>query len=206
MPLRPRSPAAPVTSRAVLGGLLVLAAAALAYVAATSASAAPSDRWVVAAQAVAPGQALTEADLRLVPIDLPADVAGQAMGEPAEAIGAVATAPLEPGALVMRSTLRPEAGGPAEVTIAVAEPVGLVERLHPGERVELVATLGTGPEASTTSVTEATIVAVQAPGGGLHDGRASLTVAVDDASAAVDAVHAAQAGTVSVVRHGSGSG
>jgi pilus assembly protein CpaB len=192
-----------LNSRAVLGGALVTAAAVIAYTGATAGDGTPTTSWVVVDRPVAIGQAVDESDIRLVPIDLPGEVASGATGDPDAVVGRVTTAPLQPGELVSTAQLREPVGGPHEITIAVDEPAELLSRISPGEQVELVATFGSGDDADTRSVGRARIVAVETASGGLDDGRSVIAVATSDGDAALAAIHASRSGQVSLVRHDS---
>lgn len=190
--------------RAVVGGLLVAAAAVGVFAAYADATAGPRDRYVVAARDLAPGARLTGADLALRPIDLPAPLSGRAFRDEGSLVGAMVVGPVAAGELVQAgAVVRPEGGaGTREVSFAVPRARALGGRLAGGERVDVVATYGTGAEAVTVSVVRgALVVGVDAGRGPLGEqGDVVLTLAVDRAVDAMAVAHAARAGEVAVVR------
>jgi hypothetical protein len=93
--------------------------------------------------------------------------------------------------------------GPAsrEVTFAVPRAT-LAASLEAGERVDVVATFGTGVEAfSTVVLQQATVVAIDRGRPRVPQGDdVAVTVAIDEAERAVAMAHALQLGKLTVVR------
>lgn len=198
----PRRRAVP-GGRAVLGGLLVAAAVVGLFYASTRSQAPPRQTYVVARRAIAPGARLGRDDLGRVAIDLPPAVAGRAFHDPSTLVGATVVAPLAAGDLIQASAVvsKPSAPPSREVTFAVPGAT-LSSSVEEGERIDVVATYGSGTDAFSTIVLRQALVV------GLDRGRSSVgdqpdvsvTVAVDDPTDAVALAHAVQLAKLTVVR------
>jgi len=154
--------------RAVVGGLLVTLAAIGTFVAATSAGSAPTATVVVATRSIAAGDRIGASDLRAVPADLPDDVLATLFATPADVEGAVALAPLAPDQAIARTAVRTGPAGDVAAThdlaFALERDRALNGRIQPGELVDLVATFGSGAEATTEVVARGVrVVSVDAP-------------------------------------------
>jgi flagella basal body P-ring formation protein FlgA len=99
---RPRRQSLP-GGRAVVGGLLVAAAAVGTYAAHGAAVATPGTRYVVAAHDVAPGRALVAGDLTTVAIDLPGGTRAVSFTDARPLDGAVTLGALRAGQLIAQS-------------------------------------------------------------------------------------------------------
>ncbi len=189
--------------RAVLGGLLVAASVVGLYYASTRAQAGPTESWVVARDALPLGARLTEGDLTRVAIDLPPAVAARAFGDPSALVGATLIAPVAAGDLIQASVVvaKPSAPSSREVTFTVLRST-LGATVEEGERVDIVATYGTGGDAfSTVVLRQAVVLALDRGNARVGDeGPVVVTVAVDDPADAVALVHAAQVAKVALVR------
>src|SRR5262245_12907440 len=153
------------SGRAVVGGLLVTLAVLGTYFAATAGDSGPDTQYVVAARAIDQGERLSEGDLRMVAMDLSAGVADHAFRETDALRGAVALAPLREGSLIEASQVLPPsvaAEEPLEPTheLSLRLPVeqAVDGALNRGERVDVLATYGTGDEAITVVVTRDALV------------------------------------------------
>jgi hypothetical protein len=190
-------------SRAVVGGLLMAAAAVGLFSVASTAGHHPSHTYVVAAHALAAGTRLQAGDLATEGMELSPAARSRAFDDPAVLGGATLLTALEPGELVQASGVVAKAGqaGSREMSFTV-ERGHLSPAISAGETIDLVATYGTGNEAYTVGVASGVLVV------GLERGRAGLgetgpvlvTVALDDGSEAVALAHAAQAGKLTVIR------
>lgn len=199
-------------SRAVVGALLVTAAAVGVFASYLNATSEPDTSYVVALGEVPIGTVLTEDVLRdptmfgLAPIDLPLETAAGALtGEQALGLaGQVTAAPLASGDLVVRSGLVD--GGETDGTARLSFPIDAARAvggvLEPGDRVDIVATFGSGAELDTRYVVRDVLLAnVIASDGGLGStaGSLVLTVALED-DAVLEVAQAIDGAEVFVVR------
>jgi len=188
-------------SRAVVGGLLVAAAAIGLFAAYTRASSGPATSYVVVRHQMAAGARLSAGDLTVAPMDLPPELASGVFTSVDEVAGSTLIAPLGAGELVQPSALvAARTGGPGRVVSFPFEAARL-GGLKQGERVDVVATYGTGADAYTAVVlTRALVVDVDRSEPALGDqSSAVLTLGLDDAAAEVALAHALQIGKLTVV-------
>lgn len=188
-------------SRAVVGGLLVAAAAVGLFAAYAGVDAGPDHSFVVARDALAAGARLEASDLELQAMDLPPGLRARAFDTIADLVGTTLLWPLERGELLQASSVAvTPPGGTAR---AVSFPVdrGRLGRLKVGQRVDVVATYGTGADAYTALVLgNALVTAIERGGSSLGDGGATvLTVAVDGPDEELAIAHALQLAKLTVV-------
>lgn len=189
--------------RAVLGGLLVASAMVGLFYASTRAESGPTQSYVVARHALAPGARLAAGDLARLPLDLPRSVAARAFTEAGALVGATVIAPLGQGELIQASAVVAKPSGPAsrEVTFAVPRST-LSGSLEQGERIDVVATYGGGDDAFSTVVLRQALVVAFDRGsdrvGEVQD--TAVTVAIDEPADAVALAHALQLAKLTVVR------
>ena len=119
--------------------------------------------------------------------------------------GAVALAPIGEGELVQRSAVL--TGGPSEPTREFSFPIdrdrALNGDLRSGERVDVLATYGSGTDAATTVLArDANVIrSADAKSGTLgSSGKLIITLALASADQLLDAAHAAQVASITVVR------
>jgi hypothetical protein len=190
-------------SRALVGGLLVAAAAVGLYSAYTHTEGGPADPYVVARHAMAAGARLTEADLTTAPMDLPPSVGERAFRDPRALAGATLITPVATGELIQASAVvaKPSAPTARELTFSI-ERDALPPTLEHGERIDVLATMGTGEGASTSMVADdLLLVGLDAASGRLGErSSVSLTVALDDPADALALAHALSLGRLTVVR------
>lgn len=196
-----RRPGLP-SGRSILGGLLVATAGLGAFaVARGEADPLPPARVVVTTD-VAPGHVLEPGDLGLAPVELPQGD-GQLFDDAGALVGAVTVAPLAAGDIVQASAVvqtTDGARGAAQVSFPVERAGALGGRLRTGERVDVIATFGTGVDAHSRRVaSEALVVAADAADERFAAG-VTVTVAVARADDVLPITHAANAGTVTLVR------
>lgn len=195
--------------RAIVGGLLVSAAAVGTFAVYASSTTGPTHHYVVARAAVRTGQPLRADDLRTVAVDLPDELAAQAFTSPADLDGAVALTAVGADEIVQRSAVRtPSAvGAPAstrpELSFALEREHALNGDLQRGERIDLVGTYGSGAEAYTTFVARGVQVldvdrGAQSTLGAA--GRVTITVALADEAGVLEATHALEIAKVTVIR------
>lgn len=201
------SPGLP-TRRSALGALLITAAALGTFALATDGPPPAPPLWLAASRPLPQGHELTGDDLRAVPLDAPPELAQGLVAADGDLQGAVLLAPLAEGDLLARSAvLATDEGSPVahELSLALPAELALGDDLRPGETVDLVATWGSGPEASTTVVARAArILRVEtAEGGELVDpSSVQVSVSATTGEEAMRIAHAAQAGAITVVRSG----
>lgn len=190
-------------SRAVVGGLLVAAAAVGLFAAASRNTAGPRHSYVVARHDLAAGARLQAADLALAPMDLAPEVRPRTFESTQPLVGATLVAPLGAGELVQASAVvdRRADAASRELTF-VLDRGRLGTGIKTGERADLLATYGTGNDAFTTVVVrQALLVGIDRPRTSAGDtGPATVTVALDDPNDALALAHALQLGKVTLVR------
>lgn len=195
------------STRAVVGALLVVGAAAATLALAGRDRGAATSPYVVVTRSVAPGTRLTSDMLGVERFALGGDAAGQAYRDPIGLVGAVALGPLGAGQLVQRAEVAPantSAGTTLtghELTVPV-DPDRLPPALKRGERVAVLATYGGGNDASTVVVAQrAVVLAVDEPSTTLGASRAQrLTISLAEPAAVIEIAHASQAAHLTVVR------
>jgi hypothetical protein len=202
--------------RAVVGALLVAASAVGVFAAYLHATAAPSTSYLVARSAVEPGTRLdsmaTLASLfEARAIDLEVDLARRAIRlEDAESLlGRLVLSPLEPGELLARSALVAD-GGVADahkLSFAIDRSAALAGDLKVGERLDVLATYGSGADAYTAYVVRGVPLVArggEGSGGAALGGRAggplTLTVAVTSPEDVQALAHAVATAEIVVVR------
>jgi hypothetical protein len=196
--------------RAVLGALLVALAVVGVVATHLSATATPRDRYLVAAAAVPAGTFLGDAAMvrttfRQVAVDLPAELAARAVHvDDAETlVGRRVLAALEPGDLLLASGLAAagEEPGTSTFTFAVPADAAVGGALTVGDRVDVLATAGTGNDATTAYVIRAApLSSATATGGGLGGDVLRLTVELARQADVQALAHALATAEVVVVR------
>ncbi len=213
----PAAPSPPVTrriarvvshrpnGRTIVGALLVSVAALMTYLAVAGAGATDLRSAIVADRDIAIGDRLDASALRTIMIDAGSPLAGHTFADPTALVGAVALAPVTEGELVQRGAVL--TGGASTPTREFSFPVdrdrALNGDLRSGERVDVLATFGTGSDATTTVLArDATVVRIADARSGTLGSSAKLiiTLALPSADQLLDAVHAAQTADITVVR------
>lgn len=204
---RIRPPRSLPGGRAVVGALLVAAAAVGTFAAYLDATAAPTGRYVVATTTVEPGtrlRSLDDIDERFgtIALELPSELAARAVEASGvdDLVGQVVLTPLQPGDLLTRTQVVADGGVEGAQTLSFALPrtAAVGGALRPGERVDVLATHGSGDSAYTAYVVRGIpllrVAAVD--GGSLGDSEdLTLTVAVpalEDVQALGHAVNTAE--------------
>lgn len=191
--------------RAVLGGVLVALAAAGLFLAARPTSAVPDTRFVVARHPISPGHRLTAADLRLVALDLPSQVAAGTAKQVEPLVGRLAVARIPAGALVDESYV---AHGTTTKPLPLLSFAIDIDRavggdLVAGDQIDLLATWEGDPDHRTEIVAhDLTLTAVDQPDpdalGG--DARLVLSVAVPTSTDAVELTRAIRSAELTIIR------
>lgn len=189
-------------SRAVIGGLLVTAAAVGTFVAATG-SHTPATAFVVAARPLAVGDVLGASDVRLAVGDVPDDVAATLLRQPGDLVGAVVRIPVDAGAPLTASLVE-GAGSDAitryrELSITVPSGRALDGRIRAGDRLDVLATTD---RETTVVVQQVTVIAVDdGDAGGLVDrGDIVVTLALERGDDLLAVAHGAAKGELSLAR------
>jgi Flp pilus assembly protein CpaB len=188
-------------SRAVVGGFLVAAALVGLFAAYTRVEAGPSASYVVARHSLVVGTRLEASDLVLEPMDLSAGARARAFGQVADLVGTTLLSPLEKGELLQASSVAATPPGGAARVVSFPVERGRLGRIKQGERIDVVATYGTGTEAYTAVVLrEALVTEIDRGESSLGDGESTvLTVAVDDPADELAMAHALQLAKLTVV-------
>jgi hypothetical protein len=200
--------------RAVVGGLLVAAAAVGVFAAYLNAVAEPATRYLVARADLEPGTRFESLDTVAASfesraVDLAPDLAARAVRlEDAELLlGRLLLAPLQPGQLLAPGDLVAD-GGVADahkLSFAVERSAALAGDLRVGERLDVLATYGSGDGAYTVFVVRGVpLVARSGDGGssglGSGGGPLTLTVAVTSPEDVQALAHAVATADVVVTR------
>ena len=193
------------SGRAVVGGFLVALATVDMFAAYTSATAGPVTTYAVAARDLAPGDRVDAGAVRLVPLDLPDDQRRRSYDVVEPLLNTTVIEPLLEGELIQEGSLI--ATGAVQGTRTVSFPIESARAvngtLKTGERIDLLATFGSGSEACTHLVAaDVAIVAITETAGSLVGQAGGMTVTVEIASAddGVAVAHAANAGVMTLVR------
>jgi Flp pilus assembly protein CpaB len=192
------------SGRAVVGGFLVALAAVGVFAAYTSATAGPTSSYAVAARDLAPGDRITPGALRLLPLDLPDEQRRRSYDVLEPLLDTTVVEPLLAGELVQEGSLIASNAAPGSRTVSFAIDAAHAVNgtLRAGERVDVLATFGSGGEACTFLVAgDVPLVAVSETTSSLvSQGGITVTLEADTADAGLAISHAANAGTVTLVR------
>ena len=199
--------------RAVVGALLVVAAALIVYLAHTDASAEPDTHFLVAAGPIAGGTVVTDhAHARSifgsVPMTLPQVVAERAIDAASidDLVGTIVVAPLDHGDLVVRTMVVDDVAEASRHIVAVTLSPGdaLGGQVLAGHRVDVLATYGSGRDAYTAYVVrDALVTDVGHSSGTLSSGDLTVTLALDAVGDVQAVGHAARAAAAFLARGGS---
>lgn len=220
-PLTDRAPDGPPTTRrrlgprrgvpsgrAALGGLLV-AGSAIGAIALAGAGSGPDVVPVVVADGtIEAGAALGPDSLRVEHMALPAALVDSTYADTRSLEGTVSRSRLVDGELlqpgdVVESTAEQRAAAPArEVSVRLDADRVVGGRVEAGDRVDVLATYGTGVEAVTVVVlADASVLAASSDDDGLGSGRSVvLTLALVDRAQTVALAHAIDVAALNVVR------
>ena len=190
-------------SRAVLGALLVAASVVGIYAAYTGPQG-PSATYVVAARAIRAGDPLAPGDLTRTQVDLPPALRARAFTDPSRLVGATALGPIEAGELIQSGQVIRKRGGSgtAELSFPI-EASRIGSALRAGDRVDVVATYGTGIDAYSLVIGRHLQVLSVTRARGTLGGESSavvLTVALSGRDDSLGLAHATRAAELSVVR------
>lgn len=204
-------PAILPSGRAALGALLCTLAALLTVVAYSHANRRPTARYVVAGHDLEPGTALSLGDLAYATAELPASLRSRAIANATDLLDATVLGPVGKGELIQLGNVIKKAGGPhtSEISFPIDAALAAAGRLRPGDRVTVLATVGSGSDTNTRIIAQDIAVAhVDRPDTGLGPGRAIvITLAVDNNLDTAELAQAVAVGKLMLVRTtGSDSG
>jgi Flp pilus assembly protein CpaB len=193
------------TGRAVVGGFLVALSAIGIFSAYLRAEAGPSTSYVVARRDIPVGTRLTSADITLMVMELPDVVANAgAFRNRASLFGATTLGPVRRGELVQAGDVAKTGSGAdeLEISFAIDSSRALAGSLRPGERIDVLATFGSGGDTYTVAIVRnARVLEARSGAGRITAGdRDVLRLAVGSAQDALALTHAINAGEVTVVR------
>lgn len=197
--------------RAVVGAFLVTAAAVGVFAAFLTATADPQTRYAVAARDVEIGTRLaSDAEIaelfEFVALDLPPRIVARAVSDrqAPQLAGQLVVAPVSEGDLLLASAILDDARVPGTETLSFSLPAAdaVDGALQPGERVDVLATHGSGTDAWTAFVVRGVLlVDTSAPGGGTSGSdEVVLTVAVSSLRDVQALGHATRTAEVFVTR------
>lgn len=197
--------------RAVVGALLVTAAAVGVFAAFLTATAEPTTQYAVARDDIEVGtrldsDAAVAEHFEFVPLELPHEVALRAVEElqSPQLVGQLVTSPIAAGDLLLASAIVDDARVPATEKLSFALPAAdaVGGALQAGERIDVLATYGSGSDAWTAFVVRGVLlVAVEGGDGGVgSSGEVTLTVAVSSLEDVQALGHAVRAAEVFVTR------
>ena len=195
------------SGRALAGGILVAVSVVGLFAAWSGLTAGPRHVYVVAAHDVPVGSRLARSDLALATMDIPASLRARAFADPARLVGAVTLGPLAGGELLQSGAVVMRAPGPALEELSFPVERGrLPAGLRSGERVDVLATYGTGHDASTVFVARGVlVVAVQSGRGAVAGSNADVvTLSAEEATDIQAITHATRAGQVTLARADAG--
>jgi Flp pilus assembly protein CpaB len=199
---RRRVPGRPVlpSTRAVVGGLLLAVAAVVTFTTWQSAAGTPDTSFAVADRSLRPGERVGAADVRVVPVELPAGLAARAFTRAEEVVGRVALGPIGEDELLQQGQLSDAASTVprVEVSFALTRDRALDGQLRSGDRVDVFATYD---DRTDEVVRGAQVVGVGDGDPSLAAGdQVTVTLALEDVDRRAALVHAVRAGEVTLVR------
>lgn len=204
-----RRPGLP-SGRAVLGGLLVTLAALGTYVVASGADDTDPTQVLTVVHPVDPGATLHRDDLVTTALDAGESLTAHTFTDPTLLQGAVVLAPLRQGAPVLASQVHlasPDDPAPEvashELSLRLARDRAVDGMIDRGERVDVLATYGTGERATTVVVVrDAVVVRIGADTDATlgSEGGITLTLLLPDDDAVLRTTHAKDVAELTLVR------
>ena len=194
--------------RAVFGGFLVAAAAALTFATALGGHGQSKSTFAVATRALAAGEVIAPGDTTLASAALPPGSAGSAFASTGSLIGRTLVAPVAPGELIEGSMVAAEGSAPALRPVSVAVDPVSVSGLAPGDSVDVLAVpssaAGSGSGEATVAVVVrgASLIALDSSAGSALGSTATtvVTLGVRGLSEVEALVGASHEGIVSLVQ------
>jgi Flp pilus assembly protein CpaB len=199
--------------RAVVGGFLVTAAAVGIFAAYTGATTSRGVSYVVARHTLTVGQRIAAPDLTTAPMVLSPTISSDlAFRDPSRLVGALVVGPVHAGELIQASSVvaGTDATGDRELSFPIAATRAVDGTLKAGDFVDVLATYGSGADATTVAVVRQARVVARSdasatldPAGG---GGETITLGLARSIDSLAVAHAVDAGQVMLVRStGAGS-
>jgi len=203
--LRTTSRAVLPSSRALVGALLLAVSGVATFAAWQSATATDGRPYVVADRPLRPGAVVAPDDVRLLSLDLPAAVAGQAFLQADAVVGRTIFGPIGEGELVQAAQLSDVGETTSRVEVAFSLPRDrlLDGQLRSGEWVDVFAS---DDQRTTEIVSHSQVVAVSDGSNGSFttDAELVVTLGLDDAADRVPLIHAVRKAEVTLTRSAPG--
>ena len=204
-PLRRRRPLP--GGRAVVGGFLVAAAAVGIFAAYTGATTEHGVSYVVARHSLEVGHRITLADLATAPMVLSATISSElAYRDAGRLVGALVVGPVQEGELIQASSVvaGADAAGDRQVSFPISAARAVGGSLQPGDLVDVLATYGSGADATTVAVVRHAQVVARSDASSTLDPAASagetITLGLARSVDSLAVAHAVDAGQVMLVR------
>jgi hypothetical protein len=197
----------------VVGGFLVTAAAVGIFAAYTGARTGHGVSYVVARHTLTVGQRITSADLTTAQMVLPPTIGDDlAFRDPGRLVGALVVGPVQAGGLIQTSSVvaGADATSDRQLSVPIAAARAVDGTLKVGDLVDVLATYGSGADATTVAVVRRARVVARSdasstldPAGGATE---TITLGLARSVDSLAVAHAVDAGQVMLVRStGAGS-
>lgn len=191
------------TGRAAAGGLLIGLAVLGVLTAWMAADRGPATQFAVVTHDVRAGERIDPGDVELRAMELPPELTTRAFVDLTELEGATTLTPLAAGELVQASAVIDlgDTSPGRELSFPIESDLALAGTLRPGERVDVLATIGSGGDART-EIVAARVPVIDVAGGGddLGTGLTVVTVGVRSDEEAIALAHAIRSGELVLVR------
>jgi len=177
------------------------------FVSYRSSSDSPTTPVLVVSRDLPPGHRIEGSDVRVERAELPAVASAGTYDSIGAVDGAVTLAPLRAGELLQRSAVLSsddQPPGTRELSFAIDRERALNGTLRPGERVDVLATFGTGDSAYTSVIARAVEVLDTDTGGRSPaigaSGKVTITVSMGSADDLLRLAHASQVAPITLLR------
>lgn len=189
--------------RAMVGGLLVAVSGIGLFAAASTPDPAPEHSYAVAARDLSAGARLVPGDLDLLAIDLPDEVRARAFDNRGHLADTTLLGPVMAGELVQAGNVvaKPSDAASRELTLSF-DGGRVAGELSEGERIDLLATFGTGDDSHTEIVGRGVlVVGIDRASAGLGNSNPTvITVGIPDIDEVIAVAHASQVAKLTPVR------
>lgn len=206
--------------RAIVGGLLVAAAAVIVFAATLAGSRVHGLPYVVAARALPAGSVISPGDVTTETMNLAPSAQATAFGQDAAVIGRTVEVPIPAGELVESSMLAGSGSGSPLRPVSVAVDTGSLAGLRPGMSIDVLAASSSPSDGSsgasskpatvTVVLRGVSLLSLGTSGSGLQGTTTVVTIGVPSLGEAESLVQAAASGTVVLIQaepsDGSGAG